>query len=92
MVLTTDWRRDVCRLIREADLADIKRHDDVASYYAVAQNKIVQAIREYFLHGTPMGRNEVEHIVSMELQDVTKSWDRLQRLVDSICSRLAIEF
>ncbi len=92
MVLTTDWRKDVCRLVREADLADIKRHDDVASYYATAQNEIVQAIRSYFLNGTPMGRNEVEHIVCMALQNVTKSWDRLQRLVDSICSRLAIEF
>lgn len=92
MVLTGDWRKDVCRLIREADLAGIKQFDDVAAYYATAQNAIVQEIITYRMYGTPMGRNEVEYTVCMQLQNVTKSWDRLQALVDSICSRLAIEF
>jgi hypothetical protein len=92
MVLTGDWRKDVCRLIREADLADIKRHDDALGYYANDQRAIVAAIVNYRMHGTPMGRNEIEYVVSMQMQNTTKSWDRLQALVDSICSRLAIEF
>lgn len=90
MVLTGDWKKDVCRLIREADLADIKRHDDVAAFYADDQNAIVAEIVNYRMHGTPMGRNEIEYIVCMRMQNKCRFWPRLQKLVDNICMRIGI--
>jgi len=92
VTITDDWRKDVARYIREADLAGIKRFDDVASYYAPAQHAVVQKIIAYRMHGTPVGYEEVFSICIDALGAFTSNYQKMRNLTVSICSRLAIEY
>lgn len=92
MTITNDWRKDVARFIREADLADIKRFDDVAAYYAPAQKEVVQKIIACRMYGTPVGYEEVFGICIDALGAFTSNYQKMRDLAISICSRLAIDY